>query len=167
MNGFLNRELQKEILVELRNSYPDIPRRNLTFEDLKNRPSFLQNAHYLYEHELLKMELSRDIGGDTRVKSIRITARGLDFLEDDGGLSAILGVVTVKFEAKTLKALIENNILKTADLPEEKKGLFRKALAVASEATLQEIMAELVRVGTSKWPEMLTSLIRILGVSLP
>ena len=113
------------------------------------------------------MELSRDIGGDTRVQSIRITARGLDFLEDDGGLSAILGVVTVKFEAETLKALIENNILKTADLPEEKKGLFRKALAVASEATLQEIMAELVRVGASKGPEMLTSLIRILGVSLP
>ena len=127
----------------------------------------MQNAYYLYEHELLKMELSRDIGGDTRVQSIRITARGLDFLEDDGGLSAILGVVTVKFEAETLKALIENNILKTADLPEEKKGLFRKALAVASEATLQEIMAELVRVGTSKGPEMLTSLIRILGVSLP
>lgn len=127
----------------------------------------MQNAYYLYEHELLKMELSRDIGGDTRVQSIRITARGLDFLEDDGGLSAILGVVTVKFEAETLKALIENNILKTADLPEEKKGLFRKALAVASEATLQEIMAELVRVGASKGPEMLTSLIRILGVSLP
>ena len=127
----------------------------------------MQNAYYLYEHELLKMELSRDIGGDTRVQSIRITARGLDFLEDDGGLSAILGVVTVKFEAETLKALIDNNILKTADLPEEKKGLFRKALAVASEATLQEIMAELVRVGASKGPEMLTSLIRILGVSLP
>ena len=40
MNGFLNRELQKEILVELRNSYPDIPRRSLTFEDLKRAAQF-------------------------------------------------------------------------------------------------------------------------------
>lgn len=34
-----------------------------------------------------------------------ITAASLDFLEDDGGLSAILGIITVKLHADTIKGL--------------------------------------------------------------
>jgi hypothetical protein len=50
----------------------------------------------------------------------KITARGLDFLEDDGGLGAILNVVTIRLEADTLRQLLETKI-NASDMPEADK----------------------------------------------
>ena len=50
-----------------------------------------------------------------------ITAKGLDFLEDDGGLSAILGAITVKLDPDDLRALIAARI-EESDLPTRTKG---------------------------------------------
>ena len=50
------------------------------------------------------------LGGKITWGGARITAKGIDFLEDDGGLSAILGVVTVKLHADTLREMLAKKI---------------------------------------------------------
>src|SRR5882672_5223716 len=52
-----------------------------------------------------------------------ITVKGLDFLQDDGGLGAILNVVTVRFEAETLRALIEAKVDASDEPPEQKSAM--------------------------------------------
>ena len=50
----------------------------------------------------------------------KITAKGVDFIRDDGGLSAILSVQTVKLHEDTLKELLSIAI-QQAKLPEPEK----------------------------------------------
>ena len=47
---------------------------------------------------------------------------GIDFLTDDGGLSAILGVVTVKLHSDTIQALIAAKIDQAEISDSEKAG---------------------------------------------
>lgn len=44
----------------------------------------------------------------------------MDFLADDGGLSAILGTVIIKFETEQLKAILAAKIM-SSDLSPERK----------------------------------------------
>ncbi len=74
--------------------------------------------------------------GFIQLGAASITAAGLDFLADDGGLSAILGVVTVKVHADTIRDLIAAKI-DTADLPVEKKSALKKQLAALPETALR------------------------------
>jgi hypothetical protein len=50
------------------------------------------------------------MGWESNRGNVKITSRGIDFLADDGGLAAILGVVTVKLHEETLKALLEAGV---------------------------------------------------------
>ena len=54
---------------------------------------FLGNLIYLREHGLVSGEITEEFSAGGAIKSMLwavITAAGLDFIEDDGGLSAIL-----------------------------------------------------------------------------
>ena len=100
------------------------------------------NLWYLAEHKLIKdkpIEVSLD--GFISLGNIGITHRGLDFLADDGGLSAILNVVTVKFEADTLKSLIATKINQSDLTPENKKSMID---------ALEELPAESIKHLTTK-----------------
>lgn len=69
------------------------------------------------------------------VLSARLTHKGFDFIQDGGGLGAILDVVTVKLHEDTLKAIIESKLL-ASDLPEpEKKRFLSQLRELAGEAT--------------------------------
>ncbi len=118
----LDRNLQRQILEALRDCYPE--RHDALFDsldDCDNHEAFLANLYYLGEHGLI---LSGNITtfGPLYIEP-KITARGLDFLADDGGLTTILGVVTVKLHDDTLRQLIAAKV-EQADLPApEKKRL--------------------------------------------
>lgn len=58
----------------------------------------------------------------------------MDFLANDGGLSAILGVVTVKFEADTLKAILENRINQSDLSPENKQSMIDSLRELPAES---------------------------------
>ncbi|MEE9391254.1 MAG: hypothetical protein V3W41_01985 [Planctomycetota bacterium] len=59
---------------------------------------------------------------------------GLDFLEDDGGLDAIRRTVIARFEAETLRAVMEAKI-DTAEFPETvKKKLLGRLKSLAGKA---------------------------------
>jgi hypothetical protein len=94
-----------------------------------------------------------------------ITAQGLDFLQDDGGLSAILGTVTVRFEADTLKALLTAKI-EGSDLPEADKSNLRELLKEAKSEALKEVSKRLVDWAIDNAPNALPFIQRTLKALL-
>ncbi len=92
----LNRAMQLEILRCLRDAYPEVIEvRTIPGSD---DADFQGNLFYLTEHDLVASEAVRDFP-EKEIFTAQITAKGLDFLEDDGGLGAILGKITVRFDA--------------------------------------------------------------------
>ena len=112
----------------------------------QDRERALKNLYYLRAHELVEAksviiteymdgELGLDFGSST------LTHHGMDFLADDGGLSAILNVVTVKLETQTLKAILVNKINQSDLDPERKQSM---------NLALEELPAESIKHLTTK-----------------
>ena len=162
----LDRELQYKILLELKSSYPQLG----DFSDeLMSHPMFEQNLYYLTERGLIEhCKINATFAGKyNRSFSVgfKITVVGLDFLEEDGGIGAILNTITVKFDAKNLRDLMTEGIL-LSSLPQDKKTLLRKAVGRASESALREIVTSLVKKGISVLPDAVSVIARGLSISL-
>lgn len=146
----LDRELQNRILTKLSESYPgvspDVMFTGKSTEDLN------ANLAYLLEHGLIHATASRGMEGPPKIIGPKITAKGLDFLADDGGLSAILGVVTVRFQADTLKALIESKIMASDETPEEKSRLLAGLKSLSGDA-IKHLTMNIVDKGLANLPD--------------
>lgn len=146
----IDRALQRQILELLREHYPRgaIPVRDLELGE----EQAAANLRYLEEHGLCKSGVIIGADGHLQFGPSTITATGLDFLEDDGGLSAILGVVTVRLDADTIRSLIDAKI-ETSSMPAEEKSKLRKILANLSEAGLKAATTDLVKSGLEHLPD--------------
>lgn len=155
----LNRELQRSILVELAQAYPeglyDLPAAKCP--GCSDR-DLLVNVQYLAEHGLVNSGYVRrgTIGSNEFIPSGEhtITARGLDFLADDGGLTAVLGTVTVRLAADTLQALVEAR-LQASNLPPEEKTRISSLLRSLGTEALTEATKRMVNEGLDRWPQAL------------
>lgn len=165
MVGLLDRAFQREILNKLASVYPKIPNfRRLFHEDWDARQDeYVRNIHYLYEHGLVTAKFSQPINGPIDVVIAQITARGLDFLADDGGLSAILGVLTVKLHEDTIKALLVQKVEAAAGDATVKSNLIAKIKEVPSEA-LGTVTQRALEAGLDHAPDLLGSLSKWLGL---
>ncbi|NDV18278.1 hypothetical protein GO013_02460 [Pseudodesulfovibrio sp. JC047] len=116
-------------------------------KDVVDKPphKLMANMQYLEEHGLIHIKL--EYPGQIVPDSI-ISARGIDFIEDDGGLSAILNTVTVKFDTENIRSLIEAKVLQ-ADIPEEKKTTVVKMMKNASGSVLKKIIDKLIEKAVS------------------
>lgn len=156
----LDRDLQREILKTLEKTYPasmghaDWERLVLEYGD----EQFRANCLYLDAHGLLTWD--HGMGG----VSVYITHKGLDFLADDGGLSAILGVVTIKLHDDTLKSLIEAKIL-ASDLPQPDKKRWTDQLRSLPAETTKHLALKLVDLGLENAPAALAAIGSALGLS--
>lgn len=99
----LDRKLQRQILEELRDHYPHpIAADRLT---CCARDHFTANLYYLWDHclvdgeEVLEQSRTLDL--------VHITAKGLDLLEGDGGIAAIPGSCVIRYDAETLRQLLD------------------------------------------------------------
>ena len=95
---YLDRNLQKEILATLSEFYPksiDLPafERMLTFAQSEHK--LAANLFYMEEYGLLisGLQPTSDDSFFFAYKEIKITAKGMDLLADDGGIAAILRAV--------------------------------------------------------------------------
>ena len=104
MADLLDRAFQLHLLQIAAAGYPQrVPLRD---ELASNEKATRVNVAYLEEHGLLKGHYPGGHGRRVAPTGALITAQGIDFLSNDGGLGAILGVVTVRLHEETLKALI-------------------------------------------------------------
>lgn len=161
----LDREYQREMLRRLADNYPEMsPETQEWFiRDLKSE-KYITNAQYLIEHGLLSsgVKVTTDINGAPAMISVslpKITAKGVDFIRDDGGLSAILSVQTVKLHEDTLKELL-SIALQQAKLPEQEKESIKEAVKQLPAEGLKHLLTKLIDLGLSHAHE-LSALTRI------
>lgn len=163
----IDRALQYKVLENLASIYPEVSegailRRDFSVSfDQTETQSFSANLAYLAEHGLIKLHAPKfleDIFPDAS-----ITAKGLDFLADDGGLSAILGVVTIKIHDDTLKNLVEAKIL-ASDLSQPDKKRWLDQLRALPAETTKHLALKLVDLGLANAPAALAAIGSTLGL---
>ncbi len=152
----LDREYQKTILGKLLESYPTY---ESFFEWFKAQPDtdkekYAANMLYLEGHGLV---ISRvQIGIDRRISIAippELTSKGIDFISDDGGLSAILGTVTVKLHDETIRNLIETKIM-LSNLPHSDKRKFVDALKQLPAESIKHLTMKILDLGLSNWDKV-------------
>ncbi|WP_236167081.1 hypothetical protein [Pseudomonas fulva] len=152
----LDRALQRRILMQLSETYPRSPKRG-DIEKIQGNiedETFCANLHYLHQHGLIGNCVSFGLGGQVVLNSgaMICTAKGMDFLADDGGLGAILDTVTVKLHEDTLRLLVEAKV-QSSNLPEEQKSSILKALREAPGETTKQLITKLVDLGMENAPK--------------
>lgn len=166
----LDRNLQLHILTRLAALAPygsDDVDKDVAPPDI-DEDILLTNLVYLEEHGLIDLGYKRSasLGGPTRyveVGGTKITAKGQDFLLGDGGLSAILGVVTIKIHDDTLKTLIEAKILHSDLAPPDKKRWIDQLRELPAETT-KHLVLKLVDLGLANGPAALGAIGTALGL---
>jgi len=118
----------------------------------------------LKEHGLIDgLVAEADFKRPEMMATARISAEGLDFLQDDGGVAAIKRTVIVKFDSESIRSIFEEGLLHSA-LPEEEKHALIERIRSFSGDTLRELLVQ-VSVEGLKRPEtlgLLTSLVETL-----
>lgn len=157
----LDRTLQRQILELLRHHYPRgaIPVRDLHL----SAEQAAANRRYLEEQGLCESGVVIGADGPISFGESTITAAGIDFLADDGGLSAIRSVLTIKLHADTIRSLIESRI-EASPIPDKEKSIIRKAVANLSEAALKTATTDLVKNGLDHLPDVIRWLRSLAGV---
>lgn len=147
----LDRALQREILLRLSQIYPAYMDNPLGQFD-RNPDEVNKNIHYLTDHKLVEGLFSNNLGDDIPLPfNLKATHQGMDFLADDGGLSAILNVVTVRLHEDTLRQLITSKI-QASDLPaEEKNSLLQTVKELPGEA-IKHLSEKLLDLGLENAP---------------
>ena len=162
----LDRALQNKILNLAADSYPSYisPGHD---NDLDNYDelSLAANLKYLEEHRLIRPNsVTVSIDNFYSFGAIEITKDGLDFLLGDEGLSAILNVVTVKFEADTLKAILENRINQSDLTPDDKKSMIDSLRELPAES-IKHLTMKLLDEGLENLPSAILLIGTYLGMS--
>ena len=148
----MDRKLQKEALQRMSTAYPapvDFLRDNgdRSISDLHGVLA------YLSEHGLAELRFQRLLDGSVGLFSGRITAKGLDFLADDGGLGAILGVVTVKLHHDTVRDLLVARIEESGVDASVKTRMISKLKDLPAEA-MQRVAQQAVDAGLRQLPNV-------------
>lgn len=153
MGEKLDRGVQRALLHRLRDAYP-VRVQAKDLQSLAEGTSLRVNVAYLGEHGLIEATFYENLSSGPTLGQARITARGLDFLAEDGGLSAILGVVTVRLHEDTLKELVAAKI-QASDLPRTEKQRFLDQLRSLPGETTKHLVLRLVDAGLDNWQRAL------------
>ena len=151
----LDRALQKRILEAAAEAYPFPAPYGLYIElgaaETKERVD--ANLCYLAEHGLIKkcIELTGDGFALHTNNGIQCTKSGMDFLADDGGLGAVLGVVTIKIHEDTLRELLERKVLESDTPPAEKSRLVQGLKGLSAEA-IKHLTLKVLDEGVGRLP---------------
>lgn len=158
------RHIQNKLLTALYEVYPDPLNGTdcldlLTeFGDFSNQ---IANIKYLVDHGLISENSLNKLSssnGDTYTlcpNFMTITTKGIDFIRDDGGLSAILNVMTIKIHNETLEKL--ENIIKQSSLTDKEKKKFIDKLKELPAEGIKHLVFELIKLGAPQAVELFRS----------
>lgn len=148
----MNRQRQLEILTILDDIHPEaLPARK--FPDHLEPSCLLSDLFYLQGHNLIEFTYCKKGNAGWSITS-RITSRGMDFLKDDGGLSAILGVVTIKLHEDTIRELLLIAVDQSATTKSDKETL-KATISRTPSTAFSEIVRELCRRAVLQSPDAL------------
>jgi hypothetical protein len=154
----LDRDLQREILTLLADAHPRAPELAdvRALHDRVGEDALASNLLYLEGHGLLTSGITMSLDGSIMIAlaAQEITSKGLDFIQDDGGISAILGVVTVRLHSDTIKDLIEAKVRDSDLPPADKKRWLDLLRSLPADATRQ-LVHKLMEKGLENAPAAL------------
>lgn len=141
MNKF-DRKLQLEVMKKLLEIYPArIGRQEFNFISnlFNDEEKMIANLLYLEGHGLISSGL---VAGSSSYSinfgSLSITVRGIDFMQDDGGLSAILNVQTIKFHRDAVVVL--EDLIAISNMNEAEKEKAKSTLGELSTEALKTVV---------------------------
>lgn len=114
---------------------------------------------YLHEHGLIEFEIHKALGGYMTPGRLKITAKGLDFLQPDGGLSALAAPV-IRIAPASIVAIIDE-ALAARGISSGERSVIKKGLGVAGEEGIRAVVGRLVEAGIAHAPDVL----RIFGLT--
>ncbi|HEZ4532423.1 TPA: hypothetical protein WIT34_000987 [Neisseria meningitidis] len=158
----LDRELQRKILSVLTECFPKAPPPNFlyTLRSEYGADETDGNLMYLEMHGLVSFNLIPLLGGSYSIESIKPTEKAFDFLAEDGGLSAVLGAVTVRLDAETLRELVALKIGK-ADIPPGQKETMLQIIRTLPAEGLKRLSSRLIEAALDKGAD----LVKLLDIS--
>ncbi|MCG1054670.1 hypothetical protein KQH49_06760 [Mycetohabitans sp. B5] len=150
----LDRAYQRKLLTILSECYPQSCRVQTILEDSNAEADakYAANMAYLDELGLVIGGVRYGLNGDWIFEPPRITARGMDFLADDGGLSAILGVVTIKIHEESVRALLMERVEKSSSHSPEERSALAEAIRNLPARSIQTIADKLIDLGAHHLP---------------
>lgn len=164
----LDRSLQRHILEALAHLHPGgTDEFAALMGQLEEDDRLLSNLLYLAGHGLVE---SGFVPYETSARNTfvqasqtRITHTGLDFLAEDGGLSAILGTVTVRLHEDDLRALVAARISASAamDTPQKHKAL--DALRELPAESIKHLYLKVLDLGWDRAPDSIAAIKSMLG----
>ena len=165
----INRSLQKTILESLLDTYPKkIDYIDKAISDSFTEAEIVKNAFYLRAHGLIDFKQSETLCDSPisldDIRLIAITHRGIDFIENDGGLSAILNVVNVQFKEETLKALLSKEVNDSEEIDTSQKQRIQEAIRDMPSDLLKSLSEDLVKTAISNSPSFIFLLMSWLSV---
>lgn len=107
---------------------------------------------YLYEHEMIDMAYQRMLG-QLAIGRINITAKGLDFLRPDGGLSALAAPV-IRIAPDSIIAIIDAALARRGVSGEERSAI-KKSLGIAGDEGIRAVVGKLVEAGIAHAPDLM------------
>jgi hypothetical protein len=150
----LDREYQRALLKQLDEIYPKYANLAVWKKQQEDRDKFAGNITYLYQHGLVSDCPGININNEYNLNiRVQLTAKGADFLLDDGGLSSILGSITVKFHEDTIRALIDHKI-STSDLDPRDKQILLDQLKRPPSECIKHLTTRLLDFGLANLPEL-------------
>ncbi len=172
MSRFLDRALQRKILSGLSEIYPVGV---LKFADLKSisglgdidDDALMVNITYLSEHGLLTNGFKR-FGGLSDVNfqhvgETKITASGLDFLQADGGLSAILDTVTIRIDSRQFAEMLAARIESDTNISHEKRSEIAAVVRSLPAKAIEKLSSKAIDWAVENLPSALPQLQMWLG----
>ncbi|MFE0015275.1 hypothetical protein ACFWXH_10550 [Mesorhizobium sp. NPDC059054] len=159
MGELLDRGIQLELLEILAGNYPQQMLMNQLPDHQGNVNAV--NLAYLEQHNLIAVNWYSSMQGRQPVSAV-INARGLDFLQNDGGLSAILGVVTVKLHDDTIRKLLIDKIENAEGDKSVKTQLIDKVKSLPADA-LGTVVTKTMEAALGAAPNLLPLLTSILS----
>lgn len=161
----LDRKLQLELLQKMNEACPEHWNLGKYLNKLSEdeQTNCIDNLLYLEEHGLVISSIKRASGGHFGYGRPSITARGRDFIADDGGLSAILGTVTVKFHEDTLRQLFVDKV-QASDLPAESKKKLNLEIQKLPAEAIKHLTLELLGKGLEQAPALLHTIRKFVGM---
>ena len=143
----LDRNHQLKILEYLRDYYHCPTDARVNEQSFFHNEDYLMNLKYLYEYGLIKGYESKVMGKrEFSLGGVEITAKGLDLLEDDGGVGAILRSVVVKFDAENIRRIMKEKVL-SFNIPDEQKTSLVGKIKNFSGKALETITLKLLEKG--------------------
>lgn len=144
-----DRELQREILLACIRAYPGDTSSSILPPIITsaNDDKLAANIIYLSEHGLLVVSPQATDDEYILANNLRITCRGIDFMRNDGGLTSVLNVQTIKIHRDTVVVL--EDLIAISSLTSEQQIKARSRLAEMSNDALSSVVQGVTAAGLS------------------